>query len=388
MNSVHHVLIHDISVSCIACVAACDVPVDIGVAFFLRFLRKSGHDTLAVIGADRVGTSAGEAEEVCPAACLRLDDVLHLAEVLPVCFRACVDLGIVMGGRVDGNYMSGFVLGFDQVLIIGVGRCDEERRAHLVLLQDLKQFFRVRSGSIVKSQIDDLVRVQLFGNVRLTLHCNIAGCLRHIAPFIGNFVGYRICACLVGVDGSALFNPLGDVTVRVILCQNIIFPGLALEDETFFSGGKVENRCVAVIVEDLALCGRGIARKVRDGVVDDAVSLFTLNFGGNISVVIIGGGKAFLHVFVMREGVVIIDMLKFDHRGRRIDDLDGSCAGRAHPQILGCICDGVCSGFVNIDVLGGNRDRDRMVDEIQYGSGDLRFGAVILVRRSAFADNG
>ena len=25
----------------------------------------------------------------------------------------------------------------------------------------------------------------------------------------------------------------------------------------------------------------------------------------------------------MREGVVIIDMLKFDHRGRRIDDLDG-----------------------------------------------------------------
>ena len=76
VNSVHHVLIHDISVSGIARVAACDVPVDVGVAFVLGFLRKSGHDPVAVVGADCVGTSAGKAEEISPAAGLFLDDIL------------------------------------------------------------------------------------------------------------------------------------------------------------------------------------------------------------------------------------------------------------------------------------------------------------------------
>ena len=150
----------------------------------------------------------------------------------------------------------------------------------------------------------------------------------------------------------------------------------------------MEYRRVAVIIEDLTFRGRCITREVRNGVVHNAVPLFALDLGGNVSVVIIGGGKAFLLIFVVRKGVIVIDVFELDHRGRRIDDLDRSCVRRAHPKILGRVCDGILSGLMDIDALSGNGDRNRVVDEIQDRPGDFRLSPFILVGRAAFADDG
>ena len=150
----------------------------------------------------------------------------------------------------------------------------------------------------------------------------------------------------------------------------------------------MEYRRVAVIIEDLTFRGRCISCEVRNGVIHNAVPFFAFYLGGNIAVVIVGGGKAFLLIFVVRKGVVVIDVLQLDHRGRRIDDLYRSRVGRAHPKILSRVCDDILSGLMNVDALGGNGDRNRVVDEIQDRPGDFCLGPFILIGRAAFADDG
>ena len=84
MDSVHHVLIHDIPVCGVARVAAGDVPVYVGITFGLRLGGELRHNALAVVGADRIGASAGETEQVRSASGLLLDHIqlpLHFCQV-------------------------------------------------------------------------------------------------------------------------------------------------------------------------------------------------------------------------------------------------------------------------------------------------------------------
>ena len=169
MDSLHHVLVQDLTVRSIAGVAAGDVPVDIDVAFFRGLLGELGHDSLAVVRADGVGSTPGEAEDVCSAAGLFLYDILHFVEVCPISVSAGVDLAVFVSGSMNAHAVAGIVFLADQVLIVLVSRCDEESREDFVVIQYLKELFGVSAGPVVKSQIDDLL------GIRCSRFCSLRG---------------------------------------------------------------------------------------------------------------------------------------------------------------------------------------------------------------------
>ena len=63
----------------------------------------------------------------------------------------------------NANAVTGIVFRADQILIVLVGGGYEEGREDLVVVQYLKEFFRVSAGTVVKGQVDDLFRVRFGG---------------------------------------------------------------------------------------------------------------------------------------------------------------------------------------------------------------------------------
>ena len=167
MDPLHHVLVQDLAASGVARVAAGDVPVDIDVALLFRLLGEFGHDSFAVVRADRVGSSSGEAEDICPAARLLLNDILHYVEICPVGVGTGVDLAVFVGSSMNAHAVARVVFRADQVLIVLIGGRDKEGRENFVIIEYFEKLFGVSAGTVVKSQIDDLlgVRLRRFGRL-------------------------------------------------------------------------------------------------------------------------------------------------------------------------------------------------------------------------------
>ena len=409
MDSVHHVLIEDVAVCGISGIAAGDVPVHVDIALFRGLPGQVGHDAFAVIGAHRIGAAAGEAEEVCPAAGLLPDDILHAVEVFPVRVCACVDLAVLVRGGVDSYAVSRLIFLADKILVVAVSGCDEEGGQDLVLIQNAEQFLGVSAGAVVKSQIDDLLGIRLqrccgcgdsgiaggSGGIggsgagsrggsfsgrrgdhslcgRLirgdggSLYSDISVLGRHISPFVRDAVSERIGADRAGVNTACISDPPGDVSVGVIFRLRVVRPGLAHKQEALLSGREGEDGSIAVIIEDLSFSSGCISSLVRYGVVDLAVALFTLDKRSNIAVMIVCRRETFFHVGMMGQRIIIVYMRKFDNGGRCIDDNHASGRRGAHPQELGRIGDGISAGLVDVDSLRRSRYGDRVVDEAEH----------------------